>query len=146
MKVLFVCRGNVGRSQMAEAFFKQITSGNYLSQSAGIEARGSDGKDLDGMLLKDRKSSEHVIESMKEIGIDISNNFIKRLTPEMVENADRIIVLVKPKTIPEFLKSNNKVTYWNITDPDEQTLEFHKQTRDQIKKLVEEFVDNNLKY
>jgi arsenate reductase len=145
MKVLFVCRGNVGRSQMAEALFRQLTNGEHLAQSAGIEAMGSDGKDLDGMLLKDRKSSKHVIESMKEIGIDISNNFIKRLTLEMVEHADKIIVIVKPETIPEFLKGNDKVIYWNITDPDEQTLEFHKQTRDQIKKLVEEFVGSNLK-
>ena len=145
MKILFVCRGNVGRSQMAEAIFKQLTNRKHLAQSAGIEAMGSEGKDLNGMLLKDRESSKHVIESLKEIGIDISNNFIKRLTPEMVENADKIIILVKPETIPDFLKGNDKITYWNITDPDEQTLEFHKQTRDKIKKLVKEFIDSNLK-
>lgn len=144
MKILFVCKGNVGRSQIAEAIFKQLTNGKYLAQSAGTEAMGSDGKDLDGMLLKDRGSSKHVIESLKEMGIDISNNFIKRLTPEMVQNSDKIIVMVKPETIPEFLKGNNKIIYWNIVDPDEQTLEFHKQTRDQIKKLVEEFIDSNL--
>lgn len=145
MKVLFVCRGNVGRSQIAEAIFKQLTNGKHFSQSAGIEAMGSDGKDLNGMLLKDRESSKHVIESMKRIGIDISNNFIKRLTLEMVENADKIIVMVKPETIPEFLRDNKKVTYWNITDPDEQTLEFHEQTRNKIKELVKEFVGSNLK-
>ena len=135
----------MGRSQMAEAIFKQLTGGKHLSQSAGTEAMGSDGKDLDGMLLKDRNSSKHVIESMNEIGISISNNFIKRLTPEMVENADKIIVLVEPETVPGFLKDNEKVLYWNIIDPDEQTLGFHKQTRDQIKRLVEEFIGSNLK-
>ncbi|MEK6812170.1 MAG: hypothetical protein AABX76_01280 [Nanoarchaeota archaeon] len=145
MKVLFVCRGNVARSQMAEAFFNKLTNGKHSAQSAGIEAMGSDGTDLNGMLLKDRASSKHVIETMKRVGIDISNNFIKRLTPEMVEYADKIIVIVKPEIIPEFLRDNEKVIYWNITDPDEQTIDFHEQTRDKIKKLVEEFVDSNLK-
>src|SRR3989344_8752630 len=144
MKILFICRGNVGRSQIAEAIFRQLTNEKYLAQSAGTEAMGSDGKDLDGMLLKDRGSSKYVIESLKEIGIDVSNNFINRLNLEMVENADKIIVIVKPETLPDFLKGNKKITYWNIVDPDEQTLEFHRQTRDEINKLVEEFIDSNL--
>jgi len=142
MKILFVCRGNVGRSQMAEAFLKQTTNGEYSVQSAGVEARGSDGKDLNGMLLKDRASSKHVIEVLKEIGIDISNNHIKRLTPEMVEDADKIIAILKPEAVLEFLKGNEKVIYWNVFDPDEQTLEFHRKTRDEVKRLVEEFVKN----
>lgn len=144
MNVLFICRGNVGRSQMAEVIFKQLTNGKHLAQSAGIEAMGSEGKNLDGILLKDRASSKYVIECLKEIGIDSAKAVIKRLTPEMVHSSDNIVVMVNPDTIPEFLKDNTKITYWNITDPDEQTLEFHRQTRDQIKKLVEEFVDNNL--
>lgn len=143
MKILFVCRGNVGRSQMAEAILRQVTGGGYSVQSAGVEARGSEGKDLNGMLLKDRASSKHVIEVLKEIGIDISNNYIKRLTPEMVKNADKIIAILKPEAVPDFLKGNKKVTYWDIVDPDEQTLEFHRKTRDKVKKLVKEFVGNN---
>lgn len=143
MKILFVCRGNVGRSQMAEAIFKQRTDEKYLVQSAGVEAMGSEGKDLNGMLLKDRASSKHVIEVLKEIGIDISNNYIKRLSPEMVENADRIITILKPETVPDFLKGSGKVIYWNIVDPDEQTLEFHRQTRDEIKKRIMEFVEDS---
>lgn len=141
MKILFVCRGNVGRSQMAEAILKQATN-EYSVQSAGVEARGSEGMDLNGMLLKDRASSKHVIAVLKEIDIDISNNYIKRLTPEMVENADKIIVILRPEAVPDFLKGNEKMIYWDIVDPDEQTLEFHKKTRDEVKRLVEEFVKN----
>jgi len=142
MKILFVCRGNVGRSQMAEAILKQATNDEHSVQSAGVEARGSEGKDLNGMLLKNRASSKHVIEVLKEIGIDISNNYIKRLTPKMVKNADKIIAILKPEAVPELLEENEKVIYWNVVDPDEQTLEFHRKTRDEIKRLVEEFVRN----
>ena len=143
MRILFVCRGNVGRSQMAEAILKQVTNGEYSIQSAGVEARGSDGKDLDGMLLKDRASSKYVIEVLKEIGIDISNNYIKRLTPEMVKDADKIIAILKPEAVPDFLQGNKEVIYWDVVDPDEQTLEFHRKTRDEINRLVEEFVKIN---
>jgi len=142
MKVLFVCRGNVGRSQIAEAIFKQLTAEKYPVESAGTEARGSEGKDLDGMILKDRVSSKYAIECLKEIGVDISDNLIKRLTPEMVESSDKIIVMAKPDAVPAFLKNSEKVIYWDVSDPDGLTLETHRLIRDEIQKLVEELVEN----
>lgn len=128
---------------MAEAFFKQLTNGKHPVQSAGIEAMGSDGTNLDGMLLKDRASSKYVVNSLQEVGIDVSNNRIKKLTPEMVVNATNIFILVKPETVPDFLKNSSNVAYWDIVDPDEQTLEFHRQTRDRIKELVKIFLIRN---
>jgi protein-tyrosine-phosphatase len=128
---------------MAEAILKQVTGGKYSVQSAGVEARGGEGEDLNGLLLKDRASSQHVIEVLTEIGLDISNNYIKRLTSEMVKNADKIIAILKPGAVPEFLKESKKVTYWDIADPDKQTLEFHRKIRDEVRKLVKEFVGNS---
>lgn len=142
IKILFVCRGNVGRSQMAEAILRHISHGEYIVQSAGTEAMGSEGKDLDGMLLKDRPSSKYVIEVLHEIGLDVGQHYIKRLTKEMADSADSIIVITKPESVPEFLKEKKNVMYWDITDPDEQTLEFHRATRDRIQKLVEELIQS----
>jgi len=136
--VLFVCRANVGRSQMAEAIFRALAGDEHTVKSAGIDALGSDGTDLNGMLLKDRPSSKHVIECLREIGIDTSSHVIERLTPEMVENADKIFIMAKSETVPEFLKSSGKAVYWDIEDPDKQNLEMHKETRDKIKELIEE--------
>jgi len=48
--------------------FKQLANGKHEVESAGTEAMGSDGTNLDGMLLKHRASSKHVIESLREIG------------------------------------------------------------------------------
>lgn len=144
MKVLFVCRGNVGRSQMAEAIFRQLASEKHFAHSAGTEAMGSEGKDLNGLLLADRESSKYVIESLEEIGMYPSNALIKRLTPEMLRESDAIVVLVKPDTVPDSLRDSDKVIYWDIVDPDGQTLEFHRQTRDQIKVLVEKFIERDL--
>lgn len=143
--MLFVCRGNVGRSQIAEAIFKQLAGQKHLAGSAGTEARGSEGKDLDGMVLKNRASSKYTLECLREIGIDISNNHIKRLTPEMVESSDKVIVMAKPDTIPEFLKDTEKVIYWDVSDPDGLTLETHRTIRNEIQKLVEELVKKSTK-
>ena len=145
MNVLFVCRGNVGRSQMAEAIFAQLTAGKHSVGSAGIEAYGDEGKDLDGMPLKDRKSSMYVIESLKEIGIDVSGNTIKRLTPAMIKNTDKIFIMTKQDGIPDFLKTSEKVVYWDIEDPDGQTLETHRKVRDEIGKLVRAIIKDGIK-
>lgn len=141
MNILFVCKSNVGRSQIAEAIFRQLANGKYFVQSAGIEALGDEGKNLEGMMLKNRESSKYVIECLKEIGIDVSNNIIKKLTPEMVENSDKIFVMIKPDKIPGFLKENNKVIYWEIDDPDGQALKYIRKTRDKIREMIEEFIE-----
>ena len=54
MNLYFVCVGNAGRSQMAEAFAKQAGHGAV----GGITARGA----LD----------PEVVEAMRELGIDLS--------------------------------------------------------------------------
>jgi arsenate reductase len=61
-KVLFLCVHNSARSQMAEAFLNKYSS-NFEVMSAGLES---------GAL------NPFVVEAMKEVGIDISNNKTKR--------------------------------------------------------------------
>ena len=122
----------------ARIFARRILGDEHLIYSAGSEALGSDGVDLNGMVLKDRASSKYAIEVMKELGIDISNNIINRLTQEMVDEADKIIVILKPEEVPEFLSKKKNIIYWDIADPDEQTLEFYRQTRNKVNKFVDD--------
>ncbi len=58
-KILFVCIHNSARSQMAEAFLKKYGGEHFEAESAGLEP---------GTL------NPNVVEVMKEVGIDISNN------------------------------------------------------------------------
>ncbi len=58
-KILFVCIHNSARSQMAEAFLKKYGGEHFEAESAGLEPG---------------KLNPNVVEVMKEIGIDISNN------------------------------------------------------------------------
>jgi arsenate reductase len=57
--VLFVCLHNSARSQMAEAFLNSLAGDKFIAESAGLET---------GII------NPYVIEVMKEVGIDISQN------------------------------------------------------------------------
>src|SRR3990167_5775132 len=61
-RVLFVCVHNSARSQMAEAFLKQLAGDRLEAESAGLEPG---------------KLNPVVVETMKEVGIDISQNKTK---------------------------------------------------------------------
>lgn len=56
-RVLFVCEHNSARSQMAEAFLRQLGGEDFEVESAGLEPTGL---------------NPLAVEVMREIGIDIS--------------------------------------------------------------------------
>ncbi len=78
--ILFICTGNVCRSPMAEGIFRQVVQGrgNYRVGSAGLGA-------MDG-----QAPSAHAVEAVKELGIDISHQRSRMLTPSLVAQADYI--------------------------------------------------------
>ncbi len=78
--ILFVCTGNVCRSPMAEGIFRYVMKGRRDIQvlSAGIGA-------MDG-----QAPSAHAVRAVKELGIDISRQRSRMLTPELVQQADYI--------------------------------------------------------
>lgn len=131
MKFLFICRGNVGRSQMAAAFFNKFSKTNQ-AESAGIKVDEREGQRLGDL----QGSGKTVTEIMKEERIDISNNVRRQLTTEMINNADKIIVLAEEDVITDELRNNPKAIFWNIEDPLNTPIERHREIRDQIKGLV----------
>ena len=77
--VLFVCVHNLGRSQMAEAFFNKMAKGRAQALSAGTQPAD--------------KVNQVVVEAMREVGIDISGSKPRALTMEMVEKAHKMITM-----------------------------------------------------
>lgn len=110
MKILFVCRGNVGRSQMAAALFNKYSK--IKTFSAGTKVF-----DKEGQKLKEIPLAKPVIKFMREKGINIAESTRTQLTPEMIKKFDKIIVMAEPETIPEYLSRSNKIEFWDIKDP-----------------------------
>lgn len=137
--VLFVCRGNVGRSQMAEALFNTLSKGKDVAISAGTRVV-REGSNKEGQKLKYKSGAEEAIVALQEIGIDASENVRNQLTPEMLAEADKVIVMAQPETIPEYLAKSNKAIYWNVPDPHGQSLEFTRKVRNQLQDLVGELI------
>ena len=137
MKVLFVCRGNVGRSQMAAVLFTKYS---------GIKAFSAGTKVFEGenQKIKDIPLAEPVIRFMKKEGIDVSENNRVQLTPEMVQEFDRIIVMAEPETIPEYLSNSNKMEFWDIEDPKAMDDEGYEKIISQIKSKLKQFIKENM--
>lgn len=78
--ILFVCTGNVCRSPMAEGLFRHAVRGRgeYRVISAGVGA-------IDG-----QPPSPHAVRALKELGIDISPQTSRMITPRLVDEADYI--------------------------------------------------------
>jgi protein-tyrosine-phosphatase len=140
MKILFVCRGNVGRSQMAEEIFNMLTYGKHETTSAGTKVRDKEGNDMNGQLLKDCKGAHNVLDALREFNIDILNKARVQLQPEMLNGVDKIVVMAEHENIPEYLKNDSRAIFWNVKDPKGTDLETHKQTMYQIKGMLEEWV------
>jgi arsenate reductase len=123
--VLFVCVHNSGRSQMAEAFFNQLAKGKARAFSAGTSPAAA--------------VDPTVAQAMKEVGIDISNKVPKALTPEMVEQADKVVTMgcgveaVCPATWVE-------TEEWDLEDPKGKPIEKVREIRDEIKARVVEIL------
>ena len=134
-KVLFVCVHNSARSQMAEAFLNQIGDDRFIAESAGF---------------KKGKLNPLVVEAMKEIGFDISNNKTKSVF--LLFKQGRIFHYViavwdaaTAERCPIFPGLTKKLN-WSFEDPasftgtDEEKLAKIRIVRDGIKTEVENFI------
>jgi arsenate reductase len=126
--VLFVCLGNAGRSQMAEAFFNQAAGGKARAISAGT--RPAEAID------------PNVMEAMREVGIDISGNKPKALTMEMLEQADRVITMgcgVEGVCPASFVETED----WQLEDPKGKPIDDVRRIRDEIRAKVMRLLDKS---
>ena len=130
MKILFVCRGNIGRSQMAEVIYNSLYPDS--AKSAGTIVHSENQK------VKDRPGAKSAIEAMHEIGLDISNNVSTQLNEEMLDDYDKVVVMAEPETIPDFLRKSKKFEYWQVDVAKDVDLKKARDIREKIASLISE--------
>jgi len=123
-EVLFVCVHNAGRSQMAAGLVKLRSEGRIQVRSAG-----SDPAEV---------INPAVVEAMDEVGVDMSNEFPKPLTDEVVRAADVVITMGCGDACPVY--PGKRYEDWALDDPAGQDLETVRRIRDEIDRRVETLV------
>jgi len=122
--VLFVCVHNAGRSQMAAGFMNALGTGRVEVLSAGSAPKDS--------------INPIAVQAMQEVGIDISNNTPKVLTPEAVQESDAVITMGCGDACPFY--PGKRYEDWVLDDPAGQGIESVRVIRDEIKKRVEQLL------
>jgi protein-tyrosine-phosphatase len=131
MKILFVCEGNVNRSQMAATFMHDVAPDLDVSSAGTLVKLEDNAQQLSTL-------SKKGIEVMKEMGFDMSNNFMRQLTPAMVHDADHVILMgdTPGGPLPEYLAKSTKLEKWNVPDPGYGEIGYV-EARDSIRTQVE---------
>jgi arsenate reductase len=124
-RVMFVCKKNSARSQMAEGFAKTLGSGKIEVTSSGLEAS---------------QVRPEAIATMKDIGIDISTQTSKPLSDFNPENFDVVISLCGcGVNLPTDWVTREVFEDWQLDDPAEQP-EIFPRVRDEIKERVTQLI------
>lgn len=132
-RVLVLCIENTCRSQMAEGFLRHIAGEGVDVYSAGIR-KGAEVNPL-------------AVEVMKEIGIDISQQYPKKVQRFLREDFDYVITTCDQaqEACPYFPKKT-KFVHWNIDDPaavmgtKEERLRAYRAAREHISEEVQAFI------
>jgi arsenate reductase len=129
-KVLFLCTGNSARSQMAEAFLRQLGGDKYEAYSAGMEPKG-----LHPM----------TVQVMAEVGIDVSgqrSKGVKEIMGRMTFD-DAIVVCRRAEDdCPSLSADARHIHRWLFEDPvlaegtDQERLARFREIRDQIEARI----------
>jgi len=118
--VLFLCTHNAGRSQMAMGFFTHLAGDAAVAWSGGSEP----GNEV----------NPAAAQAMAEVGIDISGEYPKPWTDEIVQAADVVITMGCGDACPVF--PGRRYQEWVLDDPAGQDVDGVRPIRDDIEERV----------
>ncbi len=128
-KVMFVCKRNSCRSQMAEGFAKTLGKDKISVTSCGLEAS---------------RVHPTAIQVMEEIGIDITNQTSDAIENFNPEDYDIVVSLCGcGVNLPESWLLREIFEDWQLDDPDGQPLETFRRVRDEIRERVTKLIDSH---
>ncbi|WP_223198859.1 arsenate reductase ArsC [Solihabitans fulvus] len=118
--VLFLCVHNAGRSQMALGFFHHLAQDRAVARSGGSEPAD--------------EVSPSAVAAMAERGIDISREFPKPWTEEIVRAADVVVTMGCGDACPVF--PGKRYLDWTLDDPAGKSVADVRPVRDEIERRV----------
>jgi arsenate reductase (thioredoxin) len=125
-RVMFVCKKNSARSQMAEGFARHLGTGKIEVTSSGLEAS---------------TVRPEAIATMKDAGIDITSQTSKALSEFKAEDFDVVISLCGcGVNLPPEWVTRSVFEDWQLDDPAEQP-EIFPRVRDEVKERVTKLID-----
>lgn len=105
--VLFVCSKNGGKSQLAAGLMNQLAGGSVTVYSAGTKPGAS--------------LNPQAVESLTELGVDITGEHPKPVTDEVLRAVDAVIVLgTEAKLQPQ---AGIRFEVWETDEPSERGIE-----------------------
>ncbi|MCP2636521.1 arsenate reductase ArsC [Microbacterium sp. HD4P20] len=123
-EVLFVCVQNSGRSQMAAALTRQIAGERVHVRSAGSQPG--------------ERILPEVALALAEIGLDVTDEFPKPLTDDVVRAADAVVTMGCGDACP--LYPGKRYLDWQLDDPADLDLDGVRRVRDDIRIRVEQLL------
>lgn len=135
-KALFICIHNSARSQMAEAWLNYTCGDFFEAQSAGLEP---------GIL------NPLVVDTMAEVGIDISNKGTQKVfdvwkSGQLFAYVITVCDDANAERCPIFPGPANRL-HWSFPDPSvltggrEEKIEKVREIRDEIRQKIEEWCE-----
>jgi arsenate reductase (thioredoxin) len=124
--VLFLCNHNAGRSQMAMGFFNHLAGGGAVAWSGGSDSKG--------------EINPAAIAVMAERGIDISGEYPKPWTGEIIQAADVIVSMGCGDTGPTL--PGHRYEDWALDDPDGKDVAAIRPIRHEIERRVRRLLDD----
>lgn len=125
-KFVFACVHSAGRSQMAAAFFNAMAN----PERAGGVAAGTEPA---------HRVHPEVVETMREVGIDLSNAQPQQLTDELARSASMLVTMGCGEACP--VVPGLRRDDWALPDPKGQSPESIRKIRDEIRDRVRELVE-----
>jgi arsenate reductase (thioredoxin) len=105
---------------MSRALFERAASGRHVALSAGTTPA--------------ERVHPQVVEAMREVGIDLSEQRPQLLTTELAEQADLIVTMGCGDSCPYI--SGKRFVDWDLADPKEMPIEDVRRLRDEIDERV----------
>ena len=118
--VLFLCTHNAGRSQMALGYFIRLAGDDGVAWSGGSEPAN--------------EINPSAVAAMAEVGVDITGEFPKPWTDEIVRAADVVVTMGCGDSCPFF--PGKRYVNWDLPDPAGQGIDAVRPIRDDIEGRV----------